>query len=95
MIVTFSRTKDDSLYNTKYGPVELTTEEPCLHEIIETKRGRMLKIEISNKNAYDFVLAKAFGVSFTSEWMYIPMKYVKSIKEGVSTEDYLKCGFDF
>ena len=50
----------------------------------------MLKIQQKNKNWHDLVLARAFEITFTSEWVYIPMKYIMEIKEGASIEDYLE-----
>jgi ribosomal protein S8 len=82
--VTFLKTKDDPLYNFKHGVVSLLVES-C--EKVSTKRGEMLKVPLLKKNKRDEVLTKAYEISYTSEYMYIPMKYVMSIKEGVSTED--------
>lgn len=85
MQVTFLRTKDDPLFNFKSGPFTLVFKEPCEHEIKELKTGKYLKVK--SKNTEDILLAKHFEVMFTPEYLYIPMKYIMSIKEGVSTED--------
>lgn len=82
MTVTFSRTKDDPLYNFKYGPLILDIEDWRKYEIIDTKRGKMLKLQQRVKNGHDVTLARAFEITFTSEWIYIPMKYVMEIKSG-------------
>lgn len=87
MQVTFLRTKDDPLFNFKSGPFTLVFKEPCEHEIKELKTGKYLKIELKNKNTRDVLLVRHFEVMFSSKYLYIPMKYVMSIKEGVSTED--------
>ena len=82
--VTFLKTKDDPLYNFKYGELSIFIRD---YEKVTTRKGDMLKVPIQIKNGRDEVLAKAYEVSYTSEYMYIPLKYVMSIKEGVSTED--------
>ena len=88
MQVTFLRTKDDPLFNFKNGPFTLVFKEPCKHEIKELKTGKYLKVELENKNTEDLLLVRHFEVMFSSKYLYIPMKYVMSIKEGVSTEDF-------
>ena len=87
MQVTFLRTKDDPLFNFKSGPFTLVFKEPCKHEIKELKTGKYLKVELKNKNTRDVLLVRHFEVMFSSKYLYIPMKYIMSIKEGVSTED--------
>lgn len=82
--VTSLRTKDDPLYNSKYGIVSILVKS---YEKVTTRKGKMLKVPIQIKNGRDEALVKAYEVSYTSEYMYIPLKYIMSIKEGVSTED--------
>ena len=82
--VTFLRTKDDPLDNFKYGEFSIFIKD---YEKVTTRKGDMLKVPIQIKNGRDEVLAKAYEVSYTSEYMYIPLKYIMSIKEGVSTKD--------
>jgi hypothetical protein len=82
--VTFLRTKDDPLYNFKYGVVSILING---YERVTTRKGEMLKVPMQVKNGRDEALVKAYEVSYTSEYMYIPVKYIMSIKEGVSTED--------
>ena len=81
------RTKNDPLHNFKYGIPVYYIEDWRKHEIIDTKRGKMLKVQQKNKNEHDLVLARAFEITYTSEWIYIPMKYIMEIKEGSSIED--------
>ena len=82
MVVTFSRTKDEPLYNFKYGIVQIYIEDYRKYEIIDTKRGKMLKVQQKKKNEYDLVLARNYEITFTSEYFYIPMKYVMDIRPG-------------
>ena len=59
-------------------PVSLTVTfngDP-IRKFVQTNRGEMLKIKIKESMQ---VLHDLFEVSFTSEYMYIPMKYVKEI----------------
>ena len=90
MLVVFSRTKNDPLQNFKYGIPICYVEDWRKYEIIDTKRGKMLKIQQKNKNWHDPVLKRVFETTFTSEWIYIPMKYIMEIKEGASIEDYFE-----
>ena len=87
MLVVFSRTKDDPLHNLKYGIPVCYVEDWREHEIIDTKRGKMLKIKQKSRNEYNSAFTRAFEITYTSEWIYIPMKYIMEIKEGSSIED--------
>ena len=88
MQITFLRTKDDPLFNFNEGLASLIINEPCEYEIKELKSKKYLKIKLSKKNTRDQILVNLFEAMFTSEYLYIPMKYIMSIKEGVSTEDF-------
>jgi hypothetical protein len=77
----------------KYLRVELLTtdnskliyyaEKPCEHYVVDTKRGKMLKIAIAG--IMDNTLKKSFEATCTFDWVYIPVRFVKSLKEGVSS----------
>lgn len=51
------------------------------HEIVNTKKGKMFRIALNNKNIVNF--RKAFNITCTLKWIYIPMEYIKEIKENV------------
>lgn len=51
------------------------------YEIVNTNMGKFLKIPLDkDRNKRSDVLSRLFEISFTSEWMYIPMKYIKEIQ---------------
>ena len=59
-------------------PVSLTVTfngDP-IRKFVQTNRGEMLKIKIKESMQ---ILHDLFEVSYTSEYMYIPMKYVKEL----------------
>lgn len=83
MLIELSQTKNDPPYLFRDGIVYVIVSDE--YQIIDTKRGKALKVKLNKRNAYDPIYTKNFEVSFTSEFMYIPMKYIISFKEGVST----------
>ena len=72
MTVSFSRIIDSRLVTMD---LEFKTHPNTTY--IQTNRGRMLKIKVKECLP---ILHRLFEVSHTSEYMYIPMKYVKEIK---------------
>lgn len=84
--------KNQIKHGKKYLKIELLTndnqklvyyaEEPCSHYTIDTNSGKVLKIAIAG--TMDNILKKGFEARCTFKWVYIPIRYVKSVKEGVS-----------
>ena len=77
----YSRTDLD--FNLRLGDCYLTLNPPVTYGITDTRMGKMLKIINHKYNARESLFFKRIGIETVStmSYLYIPMKYIGSIKE--------------
>jgi len=75
--------KTDIDFNLRLGECYLTLNPPVTYEITEMRMGKMLKIMNHKYDAREALFFKRIGLEVVStmSYLYIPMKYVGSIKE--------------
>ncbi len=75
--------KTDIDFNLRLGECYLTIDPPVTYEITDMRMGKMLKIANQKYNARASLFFKRIGLEVvnTMSYLYIPMKYIGSIKE--------------
>lgn len=75
--------KTDINFNLRLGECYLTINPPVTYEITEMKMGKVLKIMNRKYSAREALFFKRIGLDIvcTMSYLYIPMKYIGSIKE--------------
>lgn len=75
--------KTDINFNLRLGECELTLNPPVTYEVTDTKMGKVLKIMNRKYSAEQALFFKRIGLDIicTMSYLYIPMKYIGSIKE--------------
>lgn len=75
--------KTDIDFNLRLGECYLTIDPPVAYEITDMRMGKMLKIANQKYNARASLFFKRIGLEVvnTMSYLYIPMKYIGSIKE--------------
>jgi len=75
--------KTDIDFNLRLGECYLTIDPPVTYEITDMRMGKMLKIANQKYNAKASLFFKRIGLEVvnTMSYLYIPMKYIGSIKE--------------
>ena len=75
--------KTDIDFNLRLGRCDLTINPPVTYEVTDMRMGKMLKIMNHKFNAKESLFFKKIGpeVVSTMSYLYIPMKYIGSIKE--------------
>lgn len=81
--ITISKLKSDTgLKAVNYGPITLFWNNNN-YEIVTTKRGKELRLSLGeSRNKCDFTLKNLIDARFTSEYVFIPVVYIKCIKKG-------------
>ena len=82
--------KTDIDFNLRLGECYLTIDPPVTYEITDMRMGKMLKIANQKYNAKASLFFKRIGLEVvnTMSYLYIPMKYIGSIKEVLQGETY-------
>lgn len=75
--------KTDLDFNLRLGECYLTINPPVTYEVTEMRMGKMLKIMNHKFDARESLFFKKIGLEVVStmSYLYIPMKYVGSIRE--------------
>jgi hypothetical protein len=75
--------KTDINFNLRLGECHLLLNPPVTYEITNMKMGKVLKIMNHKYSAKEALLFKRIGpdIVCTMSYLYIPMKYIGSIKE--------------
>ena len=77
----YSRTDLD--FNLRLGDCYLTLNPPVTYEVTNMRMGEMLKIASHKYNNRTALFLKRIGLDVvnTMSYLYIPMKYIGSVKE--------------